>query len=202
MAKVVDKKRKQAQLVQAAVEVFAARGYQAATMDDVAARANVSKGSLYLYFKNKEALFNEVFLWFGRLVRGQFDAALSNADNELEKLRRIAAVWGEIGSENRHYAPLFLDFWAAASSKDMLHDYARGLFDMYADYRALLEEIVDAGKRRGLFKPDTDTQVTAYLLIGAMDGLFLQCWLAQPDDIGLIMRQSIDTVIAGIAVRG
>jgi AcrR family transcriptional regulator len=47
----------------AALSVFAARGYEAARLDDVAAAAGVAKGTLYLYFKDKEALFEE-------LVRG------------------------------------------------------------------------------------------------------------------------------------
>src|SRR5262245_428076 len=54
--------RRQA-ILDAALTVFAAQGYEAARLDDVAARAGVAKGTLYLYFKDKEALFEE-------LVRG------------------------------------------------------------------------------------------------------------------------------------
>jgi AcrR family transcriptional regulator len=54
--------RRQA-ILEAALAVFAARGYEAARLDDVAARAGVAKGTLYLYFKDKQALFEE-------LVRG------------------------------------------------------------------------------------------------------------------------------------
>ena len=44
-------------LIEAALEEFYDRGFQAARMDDIAARAGVSKGALYLYFDSKEALF-------------------------------------------------------------------------------------------------------------------------------------------------
>jgi AcrR family transcriptional regulator len=54
--------RRQA-ILDAALTVFAAQGYEAARLDDVAARAGVAKGTLYLYFKDKEALFED-------LVRG------------------------------------------------------------------------------------------------------------------------------------
>jgi AcrR family transcriptional regulator len=54
--------RRQA-ILDAALTVFAARGYEAARLDDVAAQAGVAKGTLYLYFKDKQALFEE-------LVRG------------------------------------------------------------------------------------------------------------------------------------
>src|SRR5262245_1591923 len=54
--------RRQA-ILDAALSVFAARGYEAARLEDVAAQAGVAKGTLYLYFKDKQALFEE-------LVRG------------------------------------------------------------------------------------------------------------------------------------
>jgi AcrR family transcriptional regulator len=47
-------------ILDAALTVFAERGFEAARLDDVAARAGIAKGTLYLYFKDKEALFEEV----------------------------------------------------------------------------------------------------------------------------------------------
>jgi AcrR family transcriptional regulator len=51
--------RRQA-ILDAALTVFAESGFEAARLDDVAARAGIAKGTLYLYFKDKEALFEEV----------------------------------------------------------------------------------------------------------------------------------------------
>ena len=49
-----------AQIVDAALEVFAERGLAAARLDDIARRAGVAKGTIYSYFPNKEALFQAV----------------------------------------------------------------------------------------------------------------------------------------------
>jgi len=49
-----------AEIVDAALAVFAERGFSAARLDDVAARAGISKGTLYLYFASKEELFKAV----------------------------------------------------------------------------------------------------------------------------------------------
>jgi AcrR family transcriptional regulator len=51
--------RRQA-IVQAALEEFCARGFAATRLDDVAARAGVAKGTIYLHFDDKEALFREI----------------------------------------------------------------------------------------------------------------------------------------------
>jgi AcrR family transcriptional regulator len=64
-------------ILDAALAVFAERGFETARLDDVAARAGVAKGTLYLYFKDKETLFEEV-------VRGA-------ASPILERLNELAA---------------------------------------------------------------------------------------------------------------
>lgn len=69
--------RKQA-ILDAALSVFAERGFEAARLDDVAARAGVAKGTLYLYFDDKEKLFEEV-------VRGAVTPIV-------ERLRALAAA--------------------------------------------------------------------------------------------------------------
>ncbi len=59
----IRKRRKEArpaELLAAALDLFVARGFAATRLEDVAAQAGVSKGTLYLYFENKEALFKAV----------------------------------------------------------------------------------------------------------------------------------------------
>ena len=51
---------RRAAIVQAALDEFCARGFAATRIDDVAARAGVAKGTIYLYFDHKEALFREI----------------------------------------------------------------------------------------------------------------------------------------------
>jgi len=54
------KEARPAELMAAALDLFVERGYAATKLDDVAAKAGVSKGTLYLYFDSKEALFKAV----------------------------------------------------------------------------------------------------------------------------------------------
>src|SRR5262245_5604414 len=51
---------KHAAILAAALEEFAARGFAATRLDDVAQRAGVAKGTIYLYFRDKESLFQEL----------------------------------------------------------------------------------------------------------------------------------------------
>ena len=58
------KEQRPAEITTAAMELFAEKGYDATRVDDVAQRAGISKGLLYLYFKTKEELFKAVIRSF------------------------------------------------------------------------------------------------------------------------------------------
>jgi len=65
-------------ILDAALDEFSARGFAAARLDDVARRAGVAKGTIYLYFKDKEALFQELILFQLSPVVGAFESALAS----------------------------------------------------------------------------------------------------------------------------
>jgi len=199
MAKKVDKAQRQAELLETAIEVFAKRGYQATTMEEIADRAGVSKGMLYIYFKNKEALFGAVFRWFGKMTEEMMLAGIDGLDDEVEQIKRIAATWAEVAIQHREYVPLFLDFWAAASVKGMRNDYAEDLATMYEEYRNLIVDIIERGKAKGSFRPDADARAIAYLLVGGMDGIFIQSWLSQPADLDRLIVRATALLLDGIA---
>jgi AcrR family transcriptional regulator len=66
------------QIIEAAFRVFGEQGLQRARLEDVAREAGVSKGTIYLYFESKEALFREV-------VRAKIVSAIEAAERELDK---------------------------------------------------------------------------------------------------------------------
>jgi AcrR family transcriptional regulator len=72
------------QIVEAAFEVFGARGLAEARLDDIAKRAGVSKGTIYLYFPNKEALFKE-------MIAQTIVAHLERTARDLEEDQRSSA---------------------------------------------------------------------------------------------------------------
>ncbi len=71
------KEARPAELISAALDLFVERGFAATRLEDVAARAGVSKGTLYLYFPSKEDLFKAV-------VRGGIVPAIERAEKQFE----------------------------------------------------------------------------------------------------------------------
>ena len=105
LGKTVRRRRKDArpsELTAAALQLFIEKGYAATRLDDIAARAGVVKGTLYLYFDRKEALFNAV-------VREGLVPALSLS----EWKERIADY---AGSSPDLLREVILDFWRVVGS--------------------------------------------------------------------------------------
>src|SRR5215831_14907027 len=75
------------QILEAALDVFGERGLAGARLDDIARRAGVSKGTIYLYFPNKEELFREVIraIVVDRLRQAAADAGEDNPVDELKR---------------------------------------------------------------------------------------------------------------------
>ena len=78
------------QIIEAALEVFGEHGLSDARLEDIAKRAGVSKGTIYLYFPNKEELFREV-------VRAHVVARIERAEHEVE------AQSGTAGEQLEHF---------------------------------------------------------------------------------------------------
>src|SRR5476651_271285 len=66
-------KRRVAELMRAGADVFAERGFEAATMAEIAARAGAQIGSLYRFFPNKDALADALILRYRELVEAAFE---------------------------------------------------------------------------------------------------------------------------------
>jgi AcrR family transcriptional regulator len=79
------KLHRQEEILAAAFEVFAAHGYEAARIDDVARQAGIAKGTIYLYFRDKEQLFRAMVR---SLVQKRFDAMAGSFQGTGEELLR------------------------------------------------------------------------------------------------------------------
>src|SRR2546423_4020990 len=74
-ARAVRQARRRAAILAAALEEFSARGFASTRLDDVAERAGVAKGTIYLYFRDKESLFQELVRAMLSPIVGALEAA-------------------------------------------------------------------------------------------------------------------------------
>lgn len=138
------------ELLEAALSVFVARGYAAARMEEVARRAGVSKGTLYLYYETKEELFKAVVR--GSLVSNLDEAAASLAGFSGDSRELLAWALGEVtrrvsGSELSGIPKLVI------SEAGNFPEIARFYFEEVIQRgRGIIQHILRRGMDRGEFR--------------------------------------------------
>jgi AcrR family transcriptional regulator len=90
-------------ILNAAESVFFSRGYWTATMDDVAAAAELSKGTIYLYFKTKEEVYYAITLRGLKILTDFFQKAFDEGRNGLEKVFFMGQSFFRFSKEHPDY---------------------------------------------------------------------------------------------------
>ncbi len=189
------KLRRRSEIVRAAVEVFAERGYFAARMREVAERAGVADGTLYLYFKGKEDLLVSILEEYAEafLVRARRDC--EELDDPRAKLRRIVERHLVSMQNDRALAHVFQI--ELRHTRRFLRQVARG---KVAEYLNLLQEVVNEGRTRGVFRRDVPPELAARAIFGALDEQVTAWVLARrPVDLGGQVEPLLKILLAGLA---
>jgi AcrR family transcriptional regulator len=175
------RKARREQIIAAGLACFARSGYHAATMADVAEQAGVSKGTPYLYFPGKEALFlalhEEWDCGAAERVNAAI-AALSDADRRSPRqiLHAIAAAIAAHVRAEPETCRVLMEARALAA-----HEPAIAAAVREADARShqQLADVIAAGVRAGEWPLDTDPALAARLFAAGLYGLMAQ-WHLEP----------------------
>lgn len=190
-----NKSDKRSLITEAAVEVFAERGFHQARVSDIARRAGVADGTIYLYFKNKEDLLLSVFEEkMDELLAGLRDA-LADTSDPIERIRRFARFHFTQVRENRSVSEV-LQVELRLSNK-FLKEYRP---EKLWAYLGVFGQIVREGQSSGLFRTEVDPFITMWAFFGAMDEIAMQWVLSRKID-----RFALETAaeqVADIFIRG
>ena len=93
---------------EATMRVIARRGMAAATMQEIADEAGVAKGTIYLYFRDRDELVEKTFETAMETLTARIDASLDTDDPFEEKIRAVMAAHFGFFNENREFFRLFL----------------------------------------------------------------------------------------------
>jgi AcrR family transcriptional regulator len=152
------KEARPSELLAAALALFVEKGYAGTRLDDVAARAGVSKGTLYLYFANKEDLFKAVVR--ENIVRNIDEARALVRTYQGDSAELLAHLmrewWHRIGDTPASGIPKLV-----VGESGNFPEIARFYVDEVIDpVHRLLADVIERGARRGEFrKVDADTFV-------------------------------------------
>ncbi|MGD2090566.1 MAG: TetR/AcrR family transcriptional regulator [Candidatus Aminicenantes bacterium] len=204
-ARVVDKKEKKDQIVEAAIREFARKGFSRTTINDIATAAGIGKGTVYEYFSNKEEIFHETFRFFMHSMEPDFQAILISKVPAREKLRQILDGFSHLINSEYHneLMELMFEFWSEAikdkGSKGVMFEE---MITFYQVYREIFADIVIEGMGDGSFRKDINPRSTAAMIVGTLDGLMVQ-WILERESLDFqdIFKTFTNTVLDGITAE-
>jgi AcrR family transcriptional regulator len=184
-------------ILDAAVHVFAHKGYHTCRVGDIAEQAGVAHGLLYHYFASKEELLETVFreTW----------------SELLEAISRVEAKDEPAREQLRQVAAILLRSWRR--DPDLVRVLVREIgrsqtlpakVDEIGQVFAAIELIVARGRAGGDFRADLDPRLASWIFYGAIEEILTGWVLGQlPDgdeDVAAAERTLVDVVVGGLSV--
>jgi TetR/AcrR family fatty acid metabolism transcriptional regulator len=184
------------QIIDAAIKVFADKGFYNAKVADVAHTAGVADGTIYLYFKNKDDLLISLFESKMEMILTRFTATLQTAPTATEKLKRFIQLHFQMIEQDQHLAEVF-QVELRQSSK-FLKDYHNQKF---IDFLNVIGQIIKEGQQSGEFRKNVRINTTKLAIFGAVDEIARQ-WILTPEpksQLQDIARELTYTFLLGLS---
>jgi TetR/AcrR family transcriptional regulator, fatty acid metabolism regulator protein len=186
---------KQAQILQAAARVFAAQGYDATRVGDIATEAGVAYGLVYHYFGSKEAVLDAVF----REAWGRLLAALAQAEQTgetaPEQLELVVKIVLRTWRDDPDLVRLLVrEVTRSPHIQDELDEIGQAF--------ATLQRIIERGQSEGTLRADVDARLAAWMLYGALEEVLTGWVLGQlEEDVAVAEREVTATLVGGLRPR-
>jgi AcrR family transcriptional regulator len=187
---------KRSELLQIAGEVFNEKGYEASTLNDIAARFGTDRAAIYYYFASKEEMFQEVFQATAKKV---LDDNLSQAKrlqrlklSAHEKLRLLITL--QIKSYEANYPYVYVYIQEDMGKVGHLSTpWAKEMVRKTRRFEAIVTDVITSGIRDGEFRDDLSVPLVAKTIFGMVN--WTHRWF-KPGDRKYTADQTIDTFAA------
>ena len=191
-------------ILAAAVSVFALKGFQRASLDEIAAEAQLTKGAIYWHFRSKNDLFTSLLEYRFQQHTAPLaeELALALAAPTIQaRQQAIATMLRDMLNrfhDNAAWPRLYLEFVSQtrdnqiASSMAKLYDHARLLA------KQMIERLVEAG----ITDPDLDADTVSIFWCALIDG-FMLAWVMKPETFadGQLVERTVAMLWNGLAPK-
>jgi AcrR family transcriptional regulator len=173
-------------------------------VDDVANRAEVSKGTIYLYFESKEEILAHLLLEGLELLLGQMeDDGEPKSPSEAEPaLRALANAYLQFCQSHPNYFRLIMAFDRGRFEESIPHDLYQQVLDQSLRALSLVARTIEMGREAGVFRVEDPWQAAGSTW-AALNGVLVL--MAHPlrramlkSDVETMFQATLDLVVAGL----
>jgi TetR/AcrR family transcriptional regulator, fatty acid metabolism regulator protein len=188
---------KEKDIIEAAIKVFAREGYHSAKMTKIADAADVSTGTVYLYYESKEDILLEIFkqLWLELSTKTQ--AMVHRKDiNSLGKLEGMIDLLFDMFASNPSLAIVFVN-----EQNQLVQRRSGDFTPLYEKYLDLAQQVLQEGIKGRTFNPSIELNVIRQFVFGGVRNLIHQ-WAQDPKEYPLNMiRVNVKSIMKNGILR-
>lgn len=182
-------------IFETSMKLFAEKGYDATSIEEITATVGVAKGTLYYHFSSKEEIFNFLIEEGIKLLQNSIDIKTAKLDNYIDKLKAVILIQIKIVNKYEDFITILLSqFYGKEARNQMCQKYVYEYIDK-------IEKIVEEGMKIGQIKKGNAKVIASeiYALIASTLVYKMKC----QDNIEIIRlyKEFENTVIEGIKIK-
>ena len=190
-----EKEQRRQDIIDAAEAVFARKSVEKATMADVAKEARLSRGLIYFYFKDKDALYLAIMVRATQTLYKAFDKAAAGRENGLEKIKAIGKAYVRFHYEMPNYFDAMADFESRTITPE---DMSEGERDCLFEGRKVLElmaSVIGEGVEDGSIRSDLGNPMSAAISLWGFTHGMIQVFAKKESMLNYQFNLHIDQLL-------
>ncbi|MDR3670684.1 MAG: TetR/AcrR family transcriptional regulator [Holophaga sp.] len=194
-----ERQQRRTLLLEAAARVFGHKPFDEATMQEVAAEAEIGMQGLYEHFPSKQDLYEQVMESRAVVFRARAEQALAQVHDPLDQIRALAMVYALQFKEQPMLLPLFI--------RDRVHydwgfqsRFSAHIQRIYAQDIHQLQEILEAAIAQGRLRP-LDPAMLTQLCMGALEASLHYNHHHPEEEVSTCVNRAMDCLLDGVEVR-
>lgn len=166
-----EKKNRKNAILKAARRLFFENGFRPVTVESIAKKAELSKGSIYLYFKSKEEIYTQILLSDIDKFHEHFKEILQNSTSASEAITRFAIIYVDLFLNDRELFRILMTFMLHTNAMNLPEDLNKHIIKSTNRNINTIEEIFRYGIKRGEFPPTMNLRLSRNAFWGLLNGI-------------------------------
>ena len=164
-------------IFEASMKLFAEKGYDATSVEEITATVGVAKGTLYYHFSSKEEIYNFLLEEGTKLLINNIDVKVSKLNNSIDKLRSIALLQLRVITKYQNLITIYLSqVWGSDQRNQKCQKYIN-------DYISKINEIVEDGIKKGELKEGKSEIIASEIFAFTCAGFMYKIKSDKPIDV-------------------
>lgn len=192
-------------ILKAARKLFLEKGFKTVTVESIARKAELSKGSIYLYYNSKEEIYTQILLSDIDKFHNHIADLLQNPSNASEALVRLADIYVDFFLNERELFRILMTFMLHTTDMNLPQDLNKQIIKTTNRTISIIEEIFNYGIERGEFPATINVRQNRNAIWGMLNGvislyLFIGNETKRAEVIHSTIRAGLNTYIRGILI--